>query len=167
MSETVNIHAVRPHAGVTWLQAGALGTAAAVGASLAAFVVARAADASMVVIDAGSAHEVTAGSVVVAAAAPVVLGTVLAALAAMRWFAVTRVAQIVGGGFGLVSAAGPLTADTDGGTAAALAVMHVVVAAAYVLGLEVAHRRLLAAHVPADDGIAGPAGRSVAADAMS
>lgn len=65
------------------------------------------------------------------------------------------------------SAAGPLTADTDGGTAAALAVMHAVVAAAYVLGLEVARRRLLAARVAADDGIAGPAGRSVAADAMS
>jgi hypothetical protein len=37
--------------------------------------------------------------------------------------------------------AGPFAADTDGGTAAALAVMHLVVGAAYVAGTEAARAR--------------------------
>jgi hypothetical protein len=166
MSEIEHTQSTRPNAGVTWLQAGALGTAASVVASLAVFGIARAADASMVVVDAGSPHEVTTGSVTVSAAAPVIVGTVLAALVALRWFTVVRVAQIVGGGFGLVSVAGPLSADTDGGTAAALAAMHVVVAAAYVIGLEVARRRLSAAGREGRTEQPVPAGSASTADAL-
>ncbi|WP_399552474.1 DUF6069 family protein [Streptomyces sp. YIM 98790] len=49
---------------------------------------------------------------------------------------------------GAASVAGPLSADTDGGTSLALALMHLVAAAAAVAALEAVRRRRAAA-VPA------------------
>jgi hypothetical protein len=122
----------RTNAGSTWLRAGAIAAAASVVGNLAVLGVADLADASLVVTDGGTTHEITAGGVVGASLVPVVAGVVIAALIAVRWVGVVRLAQVVGGAFALLSVGGPLAADTDGGTSIALAVMHVVTGAAFV-----------------------------------
>lgn len=136
-----------------WVSAGALAAVASVAVNLAVFGVADAADASLVVVDGGDAHEVMAGDIAVASLVPLVVGVaVVAAVVAAthRRLGVVRLAQVVGGGFALLSVAGPLTIDTDGGTAAALATMHVVTGAAFVLALEAVRRRMTPARHPAE-----------------
>jgi len=134
----------RQGAARAWLQAGVLAAALSVAANLVVLAAARAADASMVVVDGGTSAEITAASVATSSAVPVIVGLVVVALLALRWSATVRLAQVVGGAFALLSVAGPLAADTDGGTAAALAIMHVVVGGAFVLALEVARRQAVA-----------------------
>jgi hypothetical protein len=145
--------------GLTWLQAGALGTAVSLTVNLVVLAVARAADATMVVDDGGTLHEVLASDVVTASAVPLVVGTVVVALVALRWLGMVRLAQIVSAGFTLLSLAGPLTAETDGGTAATLATMHVVTGVAFVGALEVARRRITADRGRGAVGGAVPTGR--------
>jgi hypothetical protein len=132
----------------TWLAVGALAAVASAAGNLAVFAIARAADASLVVVDGGEVHEVEASGVAGASVVPMLAGIALVALVvgiAPRRLGVVRLAQVVGGGFALLSVVGPLTIDTDGGTAAALAVMHVVTGATLVIGLEGARRRVVAA----------------------
>lgn len=144
MSRTDEHRTPRTTTGSTWLRAGALAAGVSVVGNLAVLGVAEVGDASLVVTDAGTAHDIAAGGVVVASLVPVVVGVALVALIALRWLGVVRLAQIVGGAFALLSVAGPLAADTDGGTSIALAAMHVVTGAAFVAGLELARRRLAA-----------------------
>jgi hypothetical protein len=51
-----------------------------------------------------------------------------------------RIAQYMGGGLALLSVAGPLSSGADGGTVAALTLMHITVGVAVVTTLEL-HRR--------------------------
>ncbi len=57
------------------------------------------------------------------------------------WFGVIRLAQVIGGGIALLTAAGPLMTDADGATRVALALMHVVLAVAVVVTLVAIRRR--------------------------
>ena len=91
--------------------------------------------ASFVVVDGGDLHEVAAYGVIVTTVLPLVVGTVLAALLARWWPGVIRLAQVIGGTLALLTVAGPVMADTDGGTRLALALMHVVLGVAVVLSL--------------------------------
>ncbi|MGH3787743.1 MAG: DUF6069 family protein [Pseudonocardiaceae bacterium] len=127
---------------LNWWQAITAGAVTAVVANLAILLIGRAADASFVVMDAGSPHEVTAWSVVVATVPPLVLGTGLAALLARWWPGAIRLAQVIGGGLALLTVAGPVMADTDGATRLALALMHVVPGVAVVVSLELMRRRI-------------------------
>lgn len=130
--------------GLSWWQASASGAVAATVANLLIFLIGLAAGASFVMVDRGNLHEITAGGIIVATVPPLVVGAVLAALLA-RWLpGVIRLAQVIGGALALLTAAGPLTADTDGETRLALALMHVVVGVAVVLSLEALRRRVKA-----------------------
>lgn len=142
------------NAGSVWLRAGAIAVAASAVGNLAVLGVAELGDASLAVTDGGTTHDIVAGGVVFASAVPVVVGVLAVAVVALRWLGVVRVAQIVGGGFALLSVAGPLAADADGGTRAALAAMHVVTGAAFVASLELARRRLGAGRKADDSGSA-------------
>jgi hypothetical protein len=135
----------RSRAATTWLAIAAATTVAAVVVNVIIRSVADAADASLVVTSGDSSDEISAGVVIFATVVPLVAGFVVTALLALRWPGVIRVAQVVGGVLAVLSMASPLAADTDGGTSAALAVMHVTTGAAFVLGLEVVRRRLVAA----------------------
>lgn len=118
----------------------AAATVAAIVTNLLVLLAGRVADASFVLDDRGTPHVVTALDVVVASW-PMVVGMALAvALARWRsWF--LRVGQVLGGGLALLSVAGPMLALTDPGTRLALALMHLVVGAAVVIGLEAIRRR--------------------------
>ena len=130
--------------GLSWWQASAAGAVAAAVGNLVIFLIGLAAGASFVVMDRGELHQVTAGEVIVATVPPLVVGTVLAALLARWWPGVLRLAQVIGGTLALLTAAGPIMADTDGGTRLALALMHVVLGVAVVLSLEALRRRVKA-----------------------
>lgn len=121
---------------LTWWQA--LGTAA-LGATVVNLVVLGIADlagASLVLADQGAPYPITVGGVIFSSTVPLLVGAGLAVLLALWWPAVIRVAQVVGGGLALLSVAGPVLSQTDGATQFALAVMHVVVGVAVVLGLQ-------------------------------
>lgn len=128
--------------GLNWWQAIAAGAVVAVVANLLILLIGWAAGASFLVMDAGSPHEVTAWSVVVATVPALVLGTGLAALLSRWWPGVIRLAQVIGGGLALLTVAGPMMADTDGATRLALAMMHVVPGVAVVVSLELMRRRI-------------------------
>lgn len=128
--------------GLSWWQASAVGAVAATVANLVILFIGRAAGASFALPDGANVHEVSTAGVIIATAPPLVLGIVLAALLAHWWPWVIRVAQVIGGGFALLTVAGPVLADTDGGTQLALALMHVVVAVAVVVSLEAVRRRV-------------------------
>ena len=145
MSRTDAERTPRTPTGSTWLRAGALAATASVVGNLVVLGVADVGDASLAVTDGGTVHDIAAGGVVAASLVPVVAAVALVAVAALRWFGVVRLAQVAGGTFALLSVAGPLAADTDTGTSIALAAMHVVSGAAFVIGLEVARRRIVAA----------------------
>ncbi|HEY3140875.1 MAG TPA: DUF6069 family protein [Acidimicrobiales bacterium] len=129
------------HPGMGWWQAVAVGTAAAVLGNLLVFLIARAADASFVLVEGGEPWEITAGIVAAVTVQFLVIGYVLTALLALRWAGVLRVAQYVGGVFAVISVWAPLAADTDGGTKLALSVTHLVAGLAFVLSLEAARCR--------------------------
>lgn len=138
----------RPHDGeglnLRWWQVIPLGAVAAAVLNLAVLLAARAAGASFAYLDAGVVHQVTSVNVVVSSALPMAVGMALAVLLAQWWFGAYRLAQVVGAGLALLTVAGSVLADTDGATRFALSLMHVVVAAAVVLSLEVIRRRALA-----------------------
>lgn len=131
----------RTRPGLTWWQAAAAGAGIATAVNLVVLLVARAADASLVLREPGADHAITVGGVIFSSAVPMVGGILLATALALLWPGFLRVAQFVGGGFGLLSAAGPVLSDTDAGTRVALATMHMVVAVVVVLALEAIRRR--------------------------
>ena len=109
----------------------------AIAANLVILAIGTAADASFVVVDGGEPADVAAG---------VVVGP-----RPSRWSSgsrrrphrevaagLVRPLAIVAAVFAVVSMVGPFAADTDSGTAAALAVMHLVVGAAFLGGTEAA-----------------------------
>ncbi|MEC4574590.1 DUF6069 family protein [Streptomyces virginiae] len=119
------------------LVAGAVGAAVV---NLAVFAVAKLAGASLVVMDAGEEHAVTVGGVIGSSVVPLLVGTGAALLLALWKPVFLRIAQYVGSGLALLSVAGPLSADADGGTVAALSLMHITLGVAVFTTLRL-HRR--------------------------
>ncbi|WP_328972849.1 DUF6069 family protein [Streptomyces sp. NBC_00239] len=75
-----------------------------------------------------------------ASVVPLVVGTGAAFLMALWKPVFLRIAQFVGGGLALLPTAGPLSSGADGGTVAALSLMHITLAVAVVTTLQL-HRR--------------------------
>jgi hypothetical protein len=110
-----------------------VGAAVAALANVLVFALGRLAGASFVLHDDPAApHAVDLGDVLVSSVVPLVLGTGLAVLLSRWWRHALLAAQIVGAGLAVLSVAGPLSALTDGTTATALAIMHVLVGVAVV-----------------------------------
>jgi Family of unknown function (DUF6069) len=139
---STSTRATRPSgARLGWWRASGLAIVAAVAVNLVILAIGTAADASFVVVDNGDPADVTALVVAAATAIPLLAGFLVAALLARwrpRW---VRPLALVAAAIAVVSVAGPFAADTDTGTAAALALMHVVVGAAYLGGTEAARPR--------------------------
>jgi hypothetical protein len=128
--------------GLTWWQAIPLGAALAAAFNLVILAIARAAGAELVIRQEGSPdHEIVAGGVLFSSIVPLVAGTVLAVLLALAWRGFLRLAQVLGGGFGILSAFGPLLGAPDAGTKIGLALMHVVVGLAVILTMELIIRK--------------------------
>ncbi|MEV4947365.1 DUF6069 family protein [Streptomyces sp. NPDC053755] len=150
-----------PRSGLTWWKLLVTGAAAAALVNLVVLGVAKLAGASLVVVDAGQEHPITIGGVLGSSTVPLVVGTGAAMLLALWKPVFLRLAQYVGGGLALLSVAGPLSSDADGGTVAALSLMHVTLGVAVVATLEL-HRRHTRStgQQPVEGPLNGPAGVS-------
>jgi ABC-type transport system involved in cytochrome c biogenesis permease subunit len=119
-----------------------VGAAVVALANVVVFALGRLAGASFVLYDDPAApHAVGLVDVLVSSVVPLVLGTGFAVLLGRWWRHALRAGQVVGAGLAVLSTAGPLTALTDTGTAAALAVMHLLVGVAVVAILAPLHAR--------------------------
>ncbi|MFC7448195.1 DUF6069 family protein [Rhodococcus daqingensis] len=118
-------------------------TAASVVGNLAIYLVALIAGGSLEVIDKGAAKPISASGIVGISALPTAIGVGLVVLLSLRWPAMIRVGQVVGAALPLLTIALAAMADTDGITKTALILMHVLMAAAIVAGLELLHRRVV------------------------
>ncbi|GIJ45036.1 hypothetical protein Val02_19220 [Virgisporangium aliadipatigenens] len=128
--------------GLVWWQAIPLGAALAAALNLIVLGIATAAGAELVIRQEGSPdHEIVAGGVLFSSVVPLVIGTGLAVLLALAWRGFLRLAQVLGGGFGILSAFGPLLSAPDTGTKVGLALMHVVVGLAVILTMELIIRK--------------------------
>ncbi|MFC9817206.1 DUF6069 family protein [Streptomyces virginiae] len=126
--------------GFGWWQVLVTGAVGAAVVNLVVFAVAKLAGASLVVMDAGEEHAVTVGGVIGSSVVPLLVGTGAALLLALWKPVFLRIAQYVGSGLALLSVAGPLSADADGGTVAALSLMHITLGVAVFTTLRL-HRR--------------------------
>ncbi|MEJ8640485.1 DUF6069 family protein [Streptomyces sp. MS1.HAVA.3] len=126
--------------GFTWWKALVTGAVGAAVVNLIVLAVAKLAGASLIVVDAGQEHPITVGGVIGASVVPLVVGTGAALLMALWKPVFLRIAQYVGGGLALLSVAGPLSSGSDGGTVAALSLMHITLGVAVVITLTL-HRR--------------------------
>lgn len=127
--------------GFGWWQVLLTGAVGAAVVNLVVFAVAGLAGASLIVMDAGEEHAITVGGVIGSSVVPLVVGTGAALLLALWKPVFLRIAQYVGTGLALLSVAGPLSADADGGTVAALTLMHITLAVAVFTTLELHRRR--------------------------
>ncbi|WP_404953437.1 DUF6069 family protein [Streptomyces sp. 147326] len=125
--------------GLTWWKALVTGAVGAAVVNLTVLAVAELAGASLIVVDAGASHPITVGGVIGASVVPLLVGTGAAFLLALWKPVFLRIAQYVGGGLALLSVAGPLSSDADGGTVAALSLMHITLGVAVVITLNL-HR---------------------------
>ncbi|WP_158879772.1 MULTISPECIES: DUF6069 family protein [unclassified Streptomyces] len=126
--------------GFGWWKVLLTGAVGAAVANLVVFAAAKAAGASLVVMDAGEEHPITIGGVIGSSVVPLVVGLGAALLLALWKPVFLRIAQYAGTGLALLSVAGPLSADADGGTVAALALMHITLGVAVFTTLRL-HRR--------------------------
>ncbi|MFP3986797.1 DUF6069 family protein [Streptomyces sp. E11-3] len=126
--------------GLTWWKALGAGAVGAVVVNLVVFAVAKLAGASLTVIDGGEEHAVTAGGVIGASLVPLLAGAGLALLLALWKPVFLRIAQYAGAGLALLSVAGPVSSDADGGTVVALSLMHLTLGVAVVVTLELYRR---------------------------
>ncbi|MEU4353651.1 DUF6069 family protein [Streptomyces virginiae] len=126
--------------GFSWWKVLVTGAVGATVVNLAVFAVAKLAGASLVVMDAGAEHPITVGGVIGSSVVPLLIGTGAALLLALWKPVFLRMAQYVGSGLALLSVAGPLSADADGGTVAALSLMHITLGVAVFTTLQL-HRR--------------------------
>lgn len=118
-------------------------TAAAVVANLIVWAVAKAAGTSFEVVDGGTVSEVPVSGIVFITAAPMLVGLTAAALLAYRWIGVLRLAEIVGSVLAVATIGLTLAAEFDTASTLALALMHLTLIPAIVLGLEGLRRHLL------------------------
>ncbi|NWF26670.1 hypothetical protein HW130_10340 [Streptomyces sp. PKU-EA00015] len=126
--------------GLSWWKALVTGAVGAAVVNLIVLAVAKLAGASLIVVDGGEQHPITVGGVIGASVVPLVVGTGAALLMALWKPVFLRIAQYVGGGLALLSVAGPLSSGADGGTVAALSLMHITLGVAVVTTLKL-HRR--------------------------
>ncbi|MET7989208.1 MULTISPECIES: DUF6069 family protein [unclassified Streptomyces] len=123
----------------TWQAVAGAAVLAAV-VNLIVLFIGDAAGASLVLKLNGKSDEIVASGVIFMSVAAPVIGITATVLLA-RWKPVfLRVGQFVGGGVALLTAIGPLTFDTDGGTAATLITMHLFVGFVVVAALEAIRR---------------------------
>ncbi|MBA0124430.1 hypothetical protein H0B56_02615 [Haloechinothrix sp. YIM 98757] len=108
--------------------------------NLALYLIGQLAGATFLVAGESGSDEVTAGMILLFSTVPLAVGTALAVLLASWWTWVLRTAQVIGAALALATIAGIFAAEAGTGTAIALTVMHVVVAVAVVLPLEVVRR---------------------------
>ncbi|WP_051806707.1 DUF6069 family protein [Streptomyces sp. NRRL F-2664] len=127
--------------GFGWWKVLVIGAVGAAVANLVVFAVAKLAGASLVVLDAGEEHAVTVGGVVGASVVPLVAGTGAALLLGLWRPVFLRIAQYAGSGLALLSVAGPLSSDADGGTVAALTLMHLTLGVAVFTTLHLHRHR--------------------------
>ena len=123
-----------------WL-AGLGGVVAAVVVNLLVLAVGSAVGGELMLVDGGKEHHIVAGGVLFMSVVPYTVGFVLAVLLSYAWTGFLRVAQVVGGAAGFVSALGPLTADADLTTRLSLATMHAVLGVVVIVSLELVRRR--------------------------
>lgn len=114
---------------------------AALVTNLVLWAVGLAAGGSFYHTDAGEVVSAAPGGVVLMTVVPLTVGLAVAALLALWWDGIVRIAQVVGALLPLATIQGTIAADFDTPSTVALALMHVVVALVAVLGLEVLHRR--------------------------
>lgn len=91
--------------------------------------------------DAGAVVGAAPGGVVLMTVVPLGIGLTVAALLSLWWSGFVRIAQVVGALLPLATIQGTIATDFDTASTVALALMHVAIAAAAVLGLEVIRRR--------------------------
>ncbi|MFE5806405.1 DUF6069 family protein [Streptomyces sp. NPDC056491] len=126
--------------GLTWWQVLTAGAVGATVVNLIVLAVATLTDASLVVVDGGEEHPITVGGVIGSSVVPLVAGVGAALLLALWKPVFLPIAQYVGTGLALLSVAGPLSSGADGGTVAALSLMHVTLGVAVFTTLQL-HRR--------------------------
>ncbi|MFD0266312.1 DUF6069 family protein [Streptomyces sp. NPDC127106] len=127
--------------GLTWWKALVAGAVGAAVVNLIVLGAAKLAGASLIVVNGSEEHPITVGGVIGSSVVPLVVGTGAALLLALWKPVFLRIAQFVGGGLALLSVAGPLSSGADGGTVAALSLMHVTLGVAVVATLELHRRR--------------------------
>ncbi len=125
--------------GLAWWKALAIGVGGAVVVNLIVLAVAKLSGAPLVIVNGGTEHPIAIGGVIGASVVPLVVGTGAAFLLALWKPAFLRIAQYVGGGLALLSTFGPLSSGADGGTVAALTLMHITLGVAVVATLQL-HR---------------------------
>ncbi|KAA0017979.1 DUF6069 family protein [Antrihabitans cavernicola] len=74
--------------------------------------------------------------VIVMTVIPIVVGMTAAALLSLRWGSIIRVAQVIGAILPIATIAMTIGSDFDGVSTVSLSLMHIVVAATVVLGLQ-------------------------------
>ncbi|WP_405594180.1 DUF6069 family protein [Streptomyces sp. NBC_01410] len=126
--------------GLTWWKALVTGAVCAVVVNLIVLAIAKLADASLIIVNGGAEHPIAVGGVIGASVVPLVVGTGAALLLSLWKLVFLRIAQYMGGGLALLSVAGPLSSGADGGTVAALTLMHITLGVTVVTTLEL-HRR--------------------------
>ncbi|MFE3458703.1 DUF6069 family protein [Nocardiopsis aegyptia] len=141
---SVPVVAGRP--GSPWYLALPVAVAAVTAANLVLLGVGHLLGASMAHPDpAGDIVAVEAGGVAFMSAVPFAVGAGAAVLLSLAWKGFVRVGQITGTVLAAASTVMPLFAQTDAGTIAVLALMHVTLAPAVWFGLGAVRRRALAA----------------------
>ncbi|MCX5406550.1 DUF6069 family protein [Streptomyces sp. NBC_00335] len=136
----ISVPASVRRSGLSWWKALGVGVGGAVVVNLIVLAVAKLAGAPLVIVDGGTEHPITVGGVMGASVVPLVVGTGVAFLLALWKPVFLRIAQYVGGGLALLSVAGPLSSGADGGTVAALSLMHITLGVAVVAMVQL-HRR--------------------------
>ncbi|UGY94458.1 DUF6069 family protein [Streptomyces gobiensis] len=126
--------------GLNWWQALGAGAIASALVNLLILGIGHLANASFVILDGSEAHQVDAGGVILSSVVPLIVGAGAAILLALWKTVFLRTAQYLGAALALLSVWGPLTVDADGGTIAALSLMHITLGIAVVTSLE-AYRR--------------------------
>ncbi|WP_204358274.1 DUF6069 family protein [Streptosporangium sp. 'caverna'] len=109
---------------------------AALGVNLAIWLIGTAAGGKFEYVSDGKTASSTPWFVAAETAVPLALGLTLAALIAIKWRRIIPIAQVIGVLLALGTAIGPFVTDFDSTTSTvSLALMHLVVATAVVLGL--------------------------------
>ncbi|MCQ4122695.1 DUF6069 family protein [Rhodococcus tibetensis] len=113
--------------------------------NLVLWLLALPAGASFEMTDAGKTTSAAPGGVIVMTVVPILIGMTLAALISLKWPAIIRPAEVIGVVLALATIVLTIQADFDTASTLSLSLMHVVVAAAILVGLEAMRRRILRA----------------------
>ncbi|MFC8528284.1 DUF6069 family protein [Nocardia sp. NPDC057227] len=117
-------------------------TIAAVVANLIIWAIAKAAGVNFEATNNGEVGEVPASGIVFITAAPMLVGLTAAVLLAYRWPGILRIAAIVGSVLAILTIGLTIATDFDLSSTIALALMHVTLVPAIVIGLEGLRRKL-------------------------